>query len=563
MDNEGISNVLSQVADLLEIEGASPFRVRAYRGASRTVGALASPAGSLPDKGPGSLEELPGIGKDLAQKIRDLAETGELALLHELKERIPESLIHLLEIPGLGPKRAKAIHEGLGIDTIDALEKAAREGKLRALKGVGPKLEAQILEGIAARAVRGKRILLSEAEAQIEPIVARLREAPGVTRIEVAGSYRRRRDNVGDVDILVAAEASANIGKLLLSDPQTEKVLADGDTKTSVVLKSGLQVDLRVVPAESFGAALHYFTGSKAHNIAIRTLGVRKKLKINEYGVFEDSNRVSGEREEDIFASVGLGYVPPELREDHGEIDGARDGKLPTLAELADVRGDLVEFSSAAELEAIVKAAHAKKYGFLIVLGPREIAEPGGEVARQTFLRAIEEVRGAGVKIFSAATVSLQENGTLDADEATLGEIDVLRAEVRDPRALQEKALTQMIASAVKQGRARIFARPTGVFMKDKPAQIDPEALVKAAKHSGVVFELDARPERLAGADGFARVVKDAGGALLLASHASSASELDRVRYGLDQARRGWCEAKDLANARDGAALDKALARRT
>jgi DNA polymerase (family X) len=560
MDNEAIANVLSQVADLLEIEGASTFRVRAYRGAARTVGALASPAGSLPEKGTGSLEELPGIGKDLAGKIRELAETGELALLHELKERTPESLIHLLELPGLGPKRAKAIYEGLGIDTIDELEKAAREGRLRALKGVGPKLEAQILEGILARAARGKRILLAQAEAEIEPIVRRLREAPGVSRIEVAGSYRRRRDNVGDVDILVAADVSSGIGKLLIADGATEKVLADGETKTSVVLKSGLQVDLRVVPAESFGAALHYFTGSKAHNIAIRTLGVRKKLKINEYGVFQDSTRLSGEREEDVFASVGLAFVPPELREDRGEIDAAREGRLPKLCDAGDLRGDVVEApEDGAALVALIEAARARYSEFVVVLGPREITEPGGGARREQFFATLEEAKKQtrGMKILAGATVGIREDGTLDADEKALAELDIVRAEVPNARGVPEKALTQRLVAALESGRVNVLARPTGVFPKDKPAQVDAEAIAKAVKARGALLELDARPERLAGADGFSRAAKDSGAKLLLASHASNASELDRIRYGLDHARRGWCEAKDIANTLDADALTR------
>ncbi len=554
MDNEGVAAVLEQVADLLEIEGASTFRVRAYRGAARTVGALASPVSAFPEKGTGALEELPGIGKDLAAKIREIAATGELALLHELKERTPESLLGLLEIPGLGPKRAKAIHEGLGIDTIDALEKAAREGRLRALKGVGPKLEAQILEGIAARAQRGKRILLSEAEAEIAPIFERLRGAEHVSGIEVAGSYRRRKDTVGDVDILVTTNDGAkDIGKLLATYEGVIKILADGETKTSVVLTSGLQVDLRVVPRESFGAAMHYFTGSKAHNIAIRMLGVRKKLKINEYGVFEDGTRLSGEREEDVFSSVGLGFVPPELREDRGEIDAAREGKLPKLCTQKDVRGDIVDVPTIDHVDhavmVLVKAAHDRGYSFVVVLGPKEMALVDGEETRQTFLRAVEHARKRvhGISVHAGVTVDVREDGLLEATAGALGQLDVVRAQVPNAHGVPEKALTQRLVAAIETGQVHVLARPTAVFQKEKLAQVDPELIAKAAKAKGVVLELDARPERLAGADGYARVAKDAGAKLLVASHASSVEQLDRVRYGIDQARRGWCEADDLA----------------
>ncbi|MRG92453.1 helix-hairpin-helix domain-containing protein [Polyangium spumosum] len=543
MDNETIGSTLDQVADLLEIEGASVFRVRAYRGAARTVSALASPVSTLPEKGPGSLEELPGIGKDLAGKIRELAETGELAMLHELKSRTPESLIHLLELPGLGPKRAKAIHEGLGIDTIEELEKAAREGRLRALKGVGPKLEAQILEGIAARAARGKRISLAEAEAQVEPIVARLREVPGVLRIEVAGSYRRRRDNVGDVDILVAADVSVAIGKKLIADPQTDKVLADGDTKTSVLLKSGLQVDLRVVPEETFGAAMHYFTGSKAHNIAIRTLGVRKKLKISEWGVFQEDKRLSGEREEDVFEAVGLAWVPPEIREDRGEIDAAREGKLPKLVERAELRGDFVAGKpDADELAAITSAWRAKGGAWLVVIGaPRSVIE-----------RAREH---AGVELFAGRVVTIGEGGSIGASEEELAEVDVVIGEI-DAANLAEKALTQALVAAVETGCLHVLARPFGA---GKPRQFDVEAVAKACRERGVLLGLDAR--FLQGADGYARAVKEAGARLALTSHARNVEEVELLRYGLDQARRGWCEAKDVANTLSAGELRTFLAR--
>ncbi|MDI1437231.1 helix-hairpin-helix domain-containing protein [Polyangium sorediatum] len=543
MDNETIGSTLDQVADLLEIEGASVFRVRAYRGAARTVSALASPVSTLPEKGPGSLEELPGIGKDLAGKIRELAESGELALLHELKSRTPESLIHLLELPGLGPKRAKAIHEGLGIDTIEELEKAAREGRLRALKGVGPKLEGQILEGIAARAARGKRISLAEAEAQVEPIVARLRETDGVSQIEVAGSYRRRRDNVGDVDILVAAETSVAIGKKLISDPATDKVLADGDTKTSVLLKSGLQVDLRVVPVESFGAAMHYFTGSKAHNIAIRTLGVRRKLKISEWGVFQEDKRISGEREEDVFASVGLAWVPPELREDRGEIDASREGKLPKLVERAELRGDFVGGKLDADgIAAIASACEATGAAWLVVLG----------ASRHDVERA--QKHAGKVTLFAGAVVPIGADGSVGASE----DVDVVVGEIHAAD-LDEKSLTQALVAAAKSGRIHVLARP---FNGGKPKQFDVEAVAKVCREHGVLLGLDARPAFLAGADGYARAVKDTGAQLVITSRAANAEQAAHVRFGLDQARRGWCEAKDVANTLSAEAFGKLLARR-
>jgi len=558
MDNSDIAKMLDEVADLLELEDASVFRVRAYRGASRIVGALASPVSSLPEKGPGALEELPGIGKDLAGKIREIAETGELAILHELKERTPETLIELLQIPGLGPKRAKAIYEGLGVSSLGELEQAAREGRLRTLKGVGPKLEKQILEGIAARALRGKRIPLSQAEAEIAPILDRLRAAPTVLALEVAGSFRRRKDTVGDIDILVVGDPSAGIGKRLVTYEAAEHTLADGDTKASVVLRSGLQVDLRVVPAVSIGAALHYFTGSKAHNIAVRTLGVRKKLKINEYGVFSGEERVSGESEADVFAAVGLPFIPPELREDRGEIDAAREGRLPVLVERVEMRGDLgvtVEDVSGDAIEHLAAGLRAAGLAWAVVHGPAEITQAGGSALRKRFLRALDKASGDGLELLSGGTATIRDDGSLEADEDALAELDVVRGEATGT---DEKALTRKLVAAVKGARLGVLARPFG---GGKPQSFDVEAVTKAARAKGVVFEIDARAERLPGADGYVRAVKDAGGRLGVASHAARPEELGRMRYGLDQARRGWCTAEDVVNTRSRDALAKLLER--
>jgi DNA polymerase (family 10) len=556
MDNTEIAAKLEQVADLLELQDASVFRVRAYRGAARVVAALASPAASLPEKGPGALEELPGIGKDLAAKIRELGESGELALLHELLEKTPESLIELLKIPGLGPKRAKAIHDGLGVDTLADLEKAAREGRLRTLKGVGPKLEKQILEGIAARALRGQRIPLADAEAQIAPIVERLRGAPGLLSLEVAGSFRRRKDTVGDVDILIAAEPGAAVGKLLVTHPSVSAVLADGDTKSSVVLASGLQVDLRVVAPESFGAAMHYFTGSKAHNIAVRTLGVRNKLKINEYGVFSGEERVGGEREEDVFKAVGLAFIPPELREDRGEIEAAKKGELPRLLEHAEVHGDLgVELAEGVtdeDLAALLKACHHRKRTWVVVFGPEAMMQPGGAELRARFLAQLDRARkhAHGLEVVAGGAVAIAEDGTLEADAKAFEEIAVVRGEVRTAFDQPEAALTRRLCAAVESGRLQLLARPTVALGAGKPASFAADAVAKAAAPRGVLLEIDARPERLAGADSFARAVKEAGAQVGIASRARRPHEAEILRWGIDQARRGWCEAKDVANTR-------------
>jgi DNA polymerase (family 10) len=325
------------VADLLEIQGANVFRVRAYRNAARTVETLGTPVESMLSSG-GNLEELPGVGKDLAGKIREIVETGELGMLRELAKELPEGLVLMMRIPGVGPKRAKQVYDSLGIATLDDLEAAARAGKLRELRGLGPTIEAKILQGITEQRAHAGRHPLAEAEAYVKPHLEHLRGVPGLTQIEVAGSFRRRRETVGDIDVLVAAEKPEDVTESFVTYSQVKEVTARGDTRSAVVLRSGLQVDLRVVPERSFGAALHYFTGSKPHNIAIRTLGVKRKLKINEYGVFRGAKSIGGRTEEEVFKAVGLPWIPPELREDRGEIDAARENRLKPSPD--EIRGD-------------------------------------------------------------------------------------------------------------------------------------------------------------------------------------------------------------------------------
>ncbi len=341
MENIEIANIFEEVADLLDIQGGSPFRVRAYRTAARTIGTLGTPVEDLLRSGPAALEELPGIGADLAGKIEVICKTGALPLVHQLSRKTPESLVALLRIPGLGPKRAKIIYDELGVKTIAQLEKAARSGRLATLHGFGPKTAEAVLHGIQQQKAHGSRTPLADAEAYVRPLIEALEAVSGVKRIEIAGSYRRRAETVGDVDILVASSRPAPIADRFLHHPSVGRVLAQGTTRCSVVLTSGLQVDLRIVRPVSFGAALHYFTGSKPHNIAVRAMGVRKGLKINEYGVFRGSRRIGGRTEAEVYKAVGLTWMPPELRENRGELEASRDGTLPNLVELDDLCGDL------------------------------------------------------------------------------------------------------------------------------------------------------------------------------------------------------------------------------
>ena len=571
MENIEIARIFEDVADLLEMLGASVFRIRAYRAAARTVETLGTPAESLLRKDGNALEALPGIGKDLAGKIREIIETGELTLLKELTVQIPESVIQMIRIPGLGPKRAKQIYDQLGIATLAGLEQAAREGRLRALRGWKETMEAKVLQGIAdLKAWRG-RFRLVEADAAIRPLLERLEATQEVTHLQVAGSYRRRRETVGDVDLLVTATAAEPVMERFLSAPEVKQVLAHGDTKSSIVLRQGLQVDLRVVGEESLGAALHYFTGSKAHNIAVRTLGVKRGVKINEYGIFRGSRRIAGRHEADVFQAVGLPWIPPELREDRGEIAAAFDGQLPTLVERGDIRGDLQMHTTYTDgrdsLADMVKACGDRGYSYIAITDHTKAVRVAGGLSREEFqtqFREIDEIRktGAGPAVLKSAEVDILDAGQLDLDDETLAELDLVVVSVHSKFNMTKADMTQRVVRALRHPRVHVFAHPTGRLIgRREPYPLDMEEVVLVAHDYGVLLEVNAQPDRLDLNDIYCQMARDAGVKLVISTDAHRIAELDNMRYGVDQARRGWCEPADIANTRSLDAFLKLIAK--
>ena len=571
MENIEIARIFEDVADLLEMLGASVFRIRAYRAAARTVETLGTPAESLLKKDRNALEALPGIGKDLAGKIREIIETGELTLLKELAVQIPESVIQMIRIPGLGPKRAKQIYDQLGIATLAGLEQAAREGRLRALRGWKETMEAKVLQGIAdLKAWRG-RFRLVEADAAIRPLLERLEATQELTHLQVAGSYRRRRETVGDVDLLVTATAAEPVMDRFLSAPEVKQVLAHGDTKSSIVLRQGLQVDLRVVGEESLGAALHYFTGSKAHNIAVRTLGVKRGVKINEYGIFWGSRRIAGRHEADVFQAVGLPWIPPELREDRGEIAAAFDGQLPTLVERGDIRGDLQMHTTYTDgrdsLADMVKACGDRGYSYIAITDHTKAVRVAGGLSREEFqtqFREIDEIRktGAGPAVLKSAEVDILDAGQLDLDEETLAELDLVVVSVHSKFNMTKADMTQRVVRALRHPRVHVFAHPTGRLLgRREPYPLDMEEVVLVAHDYGVLLEVNAQPDRLDLNDIYCQMARDAGVKLVISTDAHRIAELDNMRYGVDQARRGWCEPADIANTRSLDAFLKLIAK--
>ncbi|MGH7546275.1 MAG: DNA polymerase/3'-5' exonuclease PolX [Gemmatimonadota bacterium] len=558
MENLDIGRIFEEVADLLEIQSANPFRVRAYRTAARTVEAQSVPVALLVDE-EGALEELPGIGKDLAEKIREIVRTGELALLRELRAQTPPGLAEMMHISGLGPKRAKQIYDELQIATLDDLEAAAREGRLQELHGFGPTLEAKVIQGLAEHRARAGRFRLADADAYVRPLLAYLEKVEGIETLEVAGSYRRRCETVGDVDILIAAKDGGPIAEQFVAYPQVAEVLAQGATKSSVRLKAGLQADLRIVPPESWGAALHYFTGSTAHNIAVRRMGVKRKLKINEYGVFRGDRRVGGRTEAEVYAAVDLPYIPPELREDRGEFEAARDGTLLDLVTPDDIRGDLQMHTTRSDgrntLEEMVLACRARGYAYAAITDHTQAVRVAGGLDAAAFREQFREIdrlqdRLDDFRILKSAEVDILDDGTLDLDDDTLAALDLVVVSVHSKFNLTKAQMTRRVVRALRHPRTRIFGHPTGrILGRREPYPLDLEEVVKAALEHNVALEVNAQPDRLDLNDIHVRMARDAGAPIVISTDAHRIEELDFMRYGVDQARRGWCEAKHVWNA--------------
>ena len=558
MENADVARVLDEVADLLEILGENQFRIRAYRTAARTVDTLPEPVQKIGARDALELCELGGIGKDLAGKIAEIAMTGDLELHRDLLQRVPVGLTVMMRIGGVGAKRAKLFHDVLHLRTVDELEAAAKEGKLHEIRGIGEALEKRILQGCADQRSRGGRFRLSEADVQAAPLVEYMKKAKSVEAISIAGSLRRRRQTIGDLDLLVASHRPADVAERFCGYPEITSVLARGGTKCSAVLRSGMQVDVRVIDPVCWGAALHYFTGSKAHNIAIRLLGVKRKLKINEYGIFKGTRRIGGRSEEEVFAAVGLPFIPPELREDRGEVQAAREGKLPRLVGLREIRGDLHVHTDVSEGKNTVREmiaaciAHGHEY-VAIVDQTRSAAIASGldRPALKRQRRAIEALRRdlPNIHILHGAEVDILEDGQLGLDDATLGDLDYVLASVRSTLGMSELAMTERVLAAVRNPHVNALAHPTRRLVGERDeVTLDFAKVVAAARDAGVIIEIDPHPERLEVSDALIRMARDAGALHVIVSDAHRVDELEGIRYGVDQARRGWCTARDVVN---------------
>jgi DNA polymerase (family 10) len=568
--NADIADIFRRLADLLEIEGANPFRVRAYRNAAQTVEDLPGNAAEMVNTGE-DLTELPGIGKDLAGKIKEIVETGRLKTLEEVEGRTPSTLAALTTIPGLGPKRVHALHEVLGITTIEELARAAQAHKIRDLPRFSAKIEAKILEELAKHAQIERRFKLATAEDFAETLCAYLRQAPGIGHVVAAGSYRRRKDTVGDLDILVtSSDAPAAISHFTSYD-EIGEILSQGTTRSTVILKAGIQVDLRVVAEESYGAALHYFTGSKSHNIAVRRLGQIKGLKINEYGIFRGDRRIGGRTEEEVFAAVGLPFIEPELREDRGEIEAAEKGRLPKLVTLADIRGDLhvhtKESDGKNSLREMAEAAKALGYSYIAITDHTKHATVARGLDEKRLAKQLDEIdrlndEDGGILILKASEVDILADGKLDLSATMLKRLDLAVCAVHYKFDLDAKAQTERVLRAMDNPYCSILAHPTGRLLGERPSYpIDLERVMEGAKERGCFLELNSHPSRLDLDDIHCKQAKEMGVKLSLSTDAHSTVGLGAMRFGIGQARRGWLEADDVLNTRPWPQLKKLFAR--
>jgi DNA polymerase (family 10) len=567
VENIEIARALEEVADLLEIKGANPFRIRAYRNAAQVVEGHGTPLRKLVAQD-ADLTEIPSIGKDMARYIHELVTDGKLSLLGELAQDIPLSLIELTRLPGLGAKRTKKLWEELDVTTLDQLEAAAQAGEVEGIPGFGKKTQGRILASIERYRKRQGRIKLGDADQHVEPLLEYLREDENIERLDVAGSYRRRRETVGDIDILVVATDPLPVMERFIRYADVQKILGTGDTKSSVVLRSGLQVDLRIVLPKSHGAALAYFTGSKEHNVKLRQRGQGKSLRVSEYGVFRDTDKdegdpwagqyVAGADETEVYAALDLPWIPPELRENRGEFDAADRQSLPQLITLEDIRGDLQMHSTWSDgkesIESMLAACAARGYEYFAITDHSKALAMTGGLDATRLREQWEEIgevasRHDEIQILRGMEVDILADGGLDLEDEMLAELDVVLISVHSRFDLPAAKQTERILRAIQHSDVDILAHPTGRQINRRDAMsFDLDAVLECAAENQVAVELNAHPDRLDLNDVQLMQARDRGCDIVISTDAHRISDLDLMKYGVQQARRAWLESEAVLN---------------
>ena len=569
MDNLGIARIFTDIGDLLEIEGANPFKIRAYRNAADIVGHMAERIADLTDA---EVRELPGIGKDLSAKIRELIDTGALVYYDELRQEFPPTILDMLQLQGVGPKTVAVLYAELGIETLDDLETAATEGRLRTLKGMGPKKEQLLLRSLAEHRKRVGRHLIGHADEVATRLVDYLRADAPDTTIFPVGSLRRGCKTCGDIDLL-AIGTNDQLMARFTRFPGVERVLGQGPTKSSVVLPGGVQADLRLVPDESAGAATQYFTGSKAHNIAVRDLALRRGLKLNEYGLFRvaDDHRVAGATEAEIYQAIGLAYVPPELRENRGKIRAAADGDLPRLIERTDLKGDLHSHTTAtdgkADVETMARAARDAGLEYLAITDHSQALAMANGLDEHRALAHARHIREVsewldGITLLAGIECDIRADGTLDLAEDCLAELDLVIASVHSVFGQAEAQMTDRILRAIESPVVDVVGHPTGrLLLRRDPYTLDIEQVLRAAARTGVAMEINSQVHRLDLSDIHARLARARGVKLVISTDAHAPAGFDLLRWGVTVARRAWAEPDDVLNTRPLEAFRASLRR--
>ena len=559
MQNPDIARLFDEVADLLEIQSQNPFRVRAYRNAARIVRDYPRPLQDEVRQG-ADLTEIPGIGEDLAEKIAAIVTTGALPLHQELARKLPAGLLDLLRIPGLGPKRVKTLYTRLKVKSAADLEQTLAKGKVKKLAGFGPKMEEKIRAGLGAALHVERRLLLPEAETHAHALLEYLRSGGGLTNLEVAGSYRRRRESIGDLDILVTTKDPGAAIERFATYPDVRQVASRGDTRVTVQLQGGLQVDMRVVEPAAYGAALLYFTGSKAHNIELRQIAQEKKYKLNEYGLYRGTRRIAGKTEAEVYGKLGLDWIPPELREARGEIALARSHGLPTLVTLDDIRGDLqmhtTESDGEATLDQMAEACRARGYEYCAItdhskrvtmalgLDPKRLRAQWKAVAAWN-------AKAKGFTILRSVELDILEDGTLDLPDDVLAEADYVVASIHYGMTQSERELTRRVIGAIEHPHVDAIGHPTGRRVgKRESYRLDFAAVAQAAADHGCLLEVNGHPERMDLPETLAAEAKTHGVRFVLSTDSHNTGNLANMQYAVDLARRAGLEAGDILNTR-------------
>jgi len=565
MKNRELSEIFEKIGDILEFNGDSSFRVNAYRKAARVLQDLTEDIEVIHREG--RLRSIPGVGEGIAKKIAEYLETGKMTKYEEVRKGVPDDLIRLLGIPGMGPKTAALVYRKLGIENIEGLERAVQEGRLRDLPGLGAKKEENILRGIKLLREAGKRISLGVALPLVERIVDDLRERAQIDQIYPAGSLRRMKETVGDIDILTTGVDGGRIIEAFTSGPGVRDVLAKGETKGSIIAEGGIQVDLRVVPQNSYGSALQYFTGSKAHNIHLREIAKSRGMKISEYGIFRGEERLGGEREEDIYSILGLSYIPPELREDRGEIEAAQEGRLPHLAEEGQIKGDLHVHSRWSDGTATIRelALRAKELGYeyIAICNHSQSLKFAGGVSLEDMAKKLEEIERvnrevSGIRVLSGTEVDIKTDGSLDYPNELLRRLDLVVAAVHTGFKQPEELITRRVVAALENPNVDIIAHPTGRLISSREGySVDLGEVFAVAAETGTALEINAYYDRLDLSDVNCRRAQEQGVKLSIGTDAHHIDQLWMMRLGVAVARRGWVGPEQLLNTWE---LEKLLA---